>query len=179
MLAVQRDRGMICMANSPLKEDARISLHRPPTPILCLRLAFQDAQIPCFRDTIGMSTTNKDCLATVSVTELCPVRLTAVTSLNRFVIQCDLVVHMQIGSRKEEPLTLPDEGSVLSAIADIGTKTLSALGDQDACWLERFHRLTDCSNWSGFRDASNEPVPFIMSEMNLLFSLPSRTRRSR
>ena len=164
---------MICMANSTLDEDAWISLHRPPTPIFCLRLAAQDALIPCFRDTIGMSTANKNCLAAVAVAELCPMRLTAVASLNWFVLQRVLFIHMEIGSGKEEPLTLPDERSVLPAIADVGTETLAALSNQDACRLERFHSLTDRSNWSGFWDASNEPVPFIMStkELALLLAL--------
>src|SRR5262249_47460008 len=80
MPAMKRDRGMVGVTNAALDVNARIPLHRPPTPALCLRIARQDHFVLRVGDAVRVPRADVDRFAARSIAELGPMRLAAIST---------------------------------------------------------------------------------------------------
>ena len=168
---MQRDRGVVGMADTALDVNAWVPADGAPAPALRLQIAGQDHLVLRLGHSVRVTRADVDRLTAGTVAEVGPMRLAAVATGQRLVPQHQLLVRSHIAIGQEEPFALTEVSGVLAPAASLGLESLAGLGRLHLGGLEGFLGLTNGADRSLLRDASDEPVALIMAAQELALFL--------
>lgn len=162
MPTIQRDRGVVGVANAAFHEDRWISTHDGPTPCFRFGVTAQNRRVLPRENAFRMARANIDRFATHPIAEFGPVRLSADPAPQRFVFQDQLLRYHHVRVGDEKPLALANERGVLATFAGLAPQARASLCREHPDGLEGFLGLTNVADRGRFGNSSDKPMALVV-----------------